>query len=531
LVVEDLKRGTNKDMGPKNIFEMASDSRTPMTENPTTKYRILAVDDDPTILDLYRQILNSDAKRGDSKAFYELDCCTQGREAVEAVKLSLEFSRSYAVIFLDLNLPPGPDGEWTAEQIQRLDPYANIVLVSGFMRTGSEKLAKQSDASDKLLYLQKPFHRQEILQFATALSVKWQAEIELRNLHQRMESLVSERTAALLQSNKQLRKEIEFRQVTEKALHMSEVNFRNMIYNNADGILILDEDSIVKFMNPAAESVFGTKAERFVGRVFEHLIIPGKPTELDIIAGSKSVVVEMRVMETEWEGRKAYLASLRDITDRKRMQQRLQLGLDNLKEVMDGTIRAMALAVEIRDPYTSGHQHRVAQLAQAIAEEISLPAGDVEGVYMAASIHDIGKISLPAEILSKPVKLSEIERKMIQAHAKAGYDILKGIDFPWPIAKIILQHHERNDGSGYPHGLGGNEILIEARIVGVADVVETMASHRPYRPSLGLDKALEEVFKNKSTLYDERVVTACLKLFNEKGFEFADPEHILSANS
>jgi len=502
-----------------------------MTEDPTVKYRILAVDDDPTILDLYRQILNSDAKRGGFEASFEVDCCTQGEEAVETVKLSLEFNRSYSVIFLDLNLPPGPDGEWTAEQIQKLDPYSNIVLVSGFMRAGPEKLVKRSDASDRLLYLQKPFHRQEILQFATALSAKWQAEIKLRNLHEEMEDLVGERTDALLQTNKQLRKEIGSRQETEKALHMSEINFRNMIYNNADGILILDENSIVKFMNPAAESIFGTKAKHFVGQTFEHLIIPGKPTELDITIGDgKSIVAEMRVMETEWEGQKTYLASLRDITDRKRMQQRLQLSLDNLKEVMDGTIRAMALAVEMRDPYTSGHQHRVAQLAQAIAEEINLPADSVEGVYMAASIHDIGKISLPAEILSKPIKLTDIERKMIQAHSKVGYDILNGIDFPWPISQTVLQHHERIDGSGYPHGLGGNEILIEARIVGVCDVVETMASHRPYRPSIGLDKALEEVFNNRGKLYDEKVVNACLKLFNEKDFQFSEPESVLSTH-
>lgn len=503
-----------------------------MTENPTVKYRILAVDDDPTILDLYRQILDSDAKRGDFKASFEVECCTQGEEAVEAVKLSLEFNRSYAVIFLDLNMPPGPDGEWTAEQIQKLDPYSNIVLVSGFMRASPGKSANRSDASDKLLYLQKPFHRQEILQFATALSVKWQAEIQLRNLHQEMEGLVGERTDALLQTNKQLHKEIESRRVTEKALQVSEINFRNMIYSNADSILILDENSIVKFMNPAAESIFGTKAKHFVGQTFEHLIIPGKPTELDITVGDgKLTIAEMRVMETEWEGKKTYLASLRDITDHKRMQQRLQLSLESLKEVMDGTIRAMALAVEMRDPYTSGHQHRVAELAQAIAEEISLAADDIEGVYMAASIHDIGKISLPAEILSKPGKLTEIERKMIQAHSKVGYDILKGIDFPWPIAQIVLQHHERMDGSGYPHGLGGKEILIEARIVGVTDVVETMASHRPYRPAMGLDKALGEVSSNKGRLYDEKVVNACLTLFNEKGFEFPEPEHVLSANS
>jgi putative nucleotidyltransferase with HDIG domain len=195
---------------------------------------------------------------------------------------------------------------------------------------------------------------------------------------------------------------------------------------------------------------------------------------------------------------------------------------------MDGTIQAMALAVEMRDPYTSGHQARVAELAQVIAEEINMPPEDVEGVYMAASIHDIGKISLPAEILSKPVQLTEIERKMIQAHATVGYDILKGIDFSWPIAQILLQHHERMDGSGYPRGIRGKEILMEARIVGVSDVVETMASHRPYRPSIGLDKALDEIFNNKGTLYDEQVVDACLRLINEKGFTFTDPQHALT---
>ena len=141
---------------------------------------------------------------------------------------------------------------------------------------------------------------------------------------------------------------------------------------------------------------------------------------------------------------------------------------------------------------------------------------------MAASIHDIGKISLPAEILTKPIQLTEIEISLIQAHSQAGYDILKGIEFPWPIADIIVQHHERMDGSGYPRGLAGEDILIEARIIGVSDVVETMSSHRPYRPSMGIDKALQEIILNKGTLYDSRVVDACLDLFNEQGFEFSN---------
>ena len=227
----------------------------------------------------------------------------------------------------------------------------------------------------------------------------------------------------------------------------------------------------------------------------------------------------MRVMETEWEGEKTFLASLRDITERKLMSQGLQDNLDDLKQAVNGTIKAIALTVEMRDPYTSGHQHRVASLTRAIAAEIDISSDQAEGVFMAAAIHDIGKISLPAEILSKPVKLSDIEMQMIQAHSQVGYDILKGIDFPWPIADIVLQHHERMDGSGYPNKLSGNDILLEARIVGVADVVETMASHRPYRPSIGLDKALEEITQNKTVLYDPQVVDACIALFTQKGFE------------
>ena len=180
------------------------------------------------------------------------------------------------------------------------------------------------------------------------------------------------------------------------------------------------------------------------------------------------------------------------------------------------------MTVEKRDPYTSGHQMRVAGLTRAIAESLALSQDQIEGAFMAASIHDIGKISLPAEILTKPVQLTDIEISLIQAHAQAGFDILKGIEFPWPIADIIVQHHERMDGSGYPRGLAGEEILIEARIIGVADVVETMASHRPYRPSMGIDKALQEIISNKGKLYDTRVVDACLHIFNEQGFEFSN---------
>ncbi len=190
-----------------------------------------------------------------------------------------------------------------------------------------------------------------------------------------------------------------------------------------------------------------------------------------------------------------------------------------LKSTLLESITAMAAIVELRDPYTAGHQRRVAQLASAIAGELGWSEQKVEGLNMAGVVHDLGKIRVPAEILSKPGTLSEIEFSMIQQHSQAGYDILKEIDFPWPIAEFVLQHHERLDGSGYPHGLKGDEILPETRILSVADVFEAMASHRPYRPGFGIETALKEIEANRGTLFDPDVVDATLLLFREKGYE------------
>ena len=198
----------------------------------------------------------------------------------------------------------------------------------------------------------------------------------------------------------------------------------------------------------------------------------------------------------------------------------LQESMEKLRKALEGSVRSIALTVEMRDPYTAGHQQRVADLASAIGKEMELSGDQVEGLRMASMIHDIGKISVPAEILSKPGPITETEFDLIKAHAQTGYDILKTMEFPWPIERIILQHHERMDGSGYPLCLRSEDILLEARILGVADVVEAMASHRPYRPALGIDKALGEISENKGILYDPEVVGACLKLFEERGFVF-----------
>jgi PAS domain S-box-containing protein/putative nucleotidyltransferase with HDIG domain len=207
-----------------------------------------------------------------------------------------------------------------------------------------------------------------------------------------------------------------------------------------------------------------------------------------------------------------------DITARQTAEDSLKQSYEKLQKTLRGIVKALATAVEMRDPYTAGHQQQVVRLACAMAREMGLAEEQIEGLSVAGALHDIGKINIPAEILSKPGKLSEIEFEIIKTHAQVGFAILRGIDFPWPVAAVIAQHHERMDGSGYPFGLPGPDILLEARILAVADVVEAMASHRPYRPALGIEKALEEISRNRGVLYDSEVVDACIRVFTEKGF-------------
>lgn len=208
------------------------------------------------------------------------------------------------------------------------------------------------------------------------------------------------------------------------------------------------------------------------------------------------------------------------IAETHRSRSQLEHTLEQLAKSLEGTIDAMSLTIEMRDMYTAGHQRRVASLAVAIAEEMQLTVDKVEGIRMSGIIHDIGKIAMPAEILTKPARLSKTEFQLIKEHPRVGYDILKKIEFPWPVAQIILQHHERMDGSGYPDGLLGEAILLEARILAVADVVEAQSSHRPYRPALGLQKALDDIRRGRGIRYDLQVVDACLNLFKEHRFAF-----------
>jgi putative nucleotidyltransferase with HDIG domain len=257
-------------------------------------------------------------------------------------------------------------------------------------------------------------------------------------------------------------------------------------------------------------------------QLIEHLIEHREEKSRDEIRLKDGRVIDrfsapMFGSEGHYYGRVWYF---RDITSRKHFEEDLTRSYQKTKKILSDAINTMAKILEMRDPYTAGHQHRVAELTTAIAREIGWGDDHIEQLRMAAAIHDIGKINVPSDLLSKPGRLNVTEFNLIKTHAQGGYEIVKNMEFPPSVAQAILQHHERLDGSGYPNGLKGDSISQEARVISVADVVEAMASHRPYRPALGLDAALAEIAAGSVKLFDPEVVDSCLRLFREKGFKF-----------
>src|SRR3989339_34775 len=319
-----------------------------------------------------------------------------------------------------------------------------------------------------------------------------------------------------------------------------------LILNSAgEGIVGLDLAGNHTFVNPAAARMLGYESSEMIGlhshSLWHHTKIDGSHYHEEacpIYSACKGGVVLHDQEDLFWrkdgsgfpvefsltpicEGERLLgsVLTFRDITPRKQAEEQLQDTLESLRKAVGATIQVMVSAVETRDPYTAGHQVRSSNLARAIAVEMELPQDKIDAIRMSGAIHDIGKMAVPAEILSKPTKLSELEFSLIKEHARRGYEILKDVESSWPLAEIVYEHHERMDGSGYPRNLKGEEICIEARILSVADVVEAMASHRPYRPGLGIDRALEEIENNRGIFYDNTVADACLRLFREKGFK------------
>ncbi len=335
-------------------------------------------------------------------------------------------------------------------------------------------------------------------------------------------------------------RDITERESAEEALQESELKFRNVFQSSRDAIVV-SRNGLHVFENQAYLRLYGYETpEELKGRPILDFVAA---SHRDQIAGyirrrnagetaptfyesrglrkdGSEFDNEIQASTFDLHGQIHILAVIRNITERKKTEDHLSQSFRELGEAFRSAIRALSSAIEMRDPYTSGHQERVTRLAVAIARKLGLDEDKVEGIRIAGTVHDIGKLSIPAEILSKPTKLSPVEYSLIQSHSQSGSDILENIPFPWPIARIVLQHHERQDGSGYPNKLAGEAILIEARIIAVADVVEAMSSHRPYRPALGPRAAIDEIRMGKGAKYDPAVVDACVQIISEPGFSF-----------
>jgi len=372
--------------------------------------------------------------------------------------------------------------------------------------------------------------------------------------------------------------EIELKRIEEE-LRKSEEKLKTVLKNINDVVFQLSPLGIIEYISPKVKELYGYKPEELMGKNLKattptsevpkalevlkstvsgktvknfeidqidsdgkifHMEINGTPVKKNgTVIAVQGVMrditdrkqaeemlqqahqeLERRIKERTAELSKTNVLLRQEITERKRAEKDRKESFERLRRSLESTVSALASALEMRDPYTAGHQRRVTDLACGIAVEMGLAEEQINGIRMAGLIHDIGKINIPAEILNKPGQLNEIEYGLFKNHPQIGHDIVKTVEFPWPVAQIVLQHHERMNGSGYPQGLSGEEIMLEARILAVADIVEAIASHRPYRPGRGTGDALEEILHNKGILYDPEVVNACLRAFYNNGFAF-----------
>lgn len=405
----------------------------------------------------------------------------------------------------DLYMPPS---EFLGRSLEVLFPAP---LNEMFMRQISNSLEKQ---------------RMEVIEYELEL------EGEKRFFESRVIPFEKDQVVGIVRN-------ITSKKILEKKLKESEAKFRIIAENALVGVYIREDRFI--YVNPAFCKIFGYEPDEIIDKMEPRDLtyeedLPNTsidlnqrlkdkiPEKIEFFRGKKKdgkiIYLECYSTLIDFLDKKAVLGVVLDITEKKKAEEYQMEYTNKLKGLLDGIILSISRIVEIKDPYTAGHQQRVSELALKIGEELGLGKEKLEAIKVASMIHDIGKIHIPAEILTKPGELSPLEREMIQNHPTFGYEILKNIDFPWPIAQIVLQHHEKIDGSGYPFHLRGEQIMLEAKIISVADVVEAMSTHRPYRAGYGLARALDEIISHCGTWYDEKIVHICLNLFKEKDFEF-----------
>ncbi|MBN1532469.1 MAG: response regulator [Spirochaetes bacterium] len=443
---------------------------------------ILIVENDKTVSDLI------------NVHFQEMGLSTVRVATKSDEALSLIAEMKPDLILMDVSLAGGIDGIETARRINSTNDIPIIFISSSTDRETIDRVR----TSNPFGYIVKPVDKNELKSAVDMALLRYSMDKKLRNSEQKLSTILN---------------------------------------SIVDAVIVTDINGYINYMNPVAEEMTECRLENCQTRIND--IVNIENTAIKIMKGNHSIPLDQgqsynylitksgRRIPVEYsvapqkDRLGAFVGTvmvIRDITERVKSEEMVMEGINLLRKTMGGMIQAIAYTIETRDPYTAGHQRRVSDLAREIAKTMGLTRFSIEGIRLAGVIHDLGKISVPAEILSKPGRLTEIEFSLIKIHPQIGYEIIKPIDFPWPVADIIYQHHERVDGSGYPRGLTGGEIMIEAKILAVADVVEAMASHRPYRASLGIDLALEEISSNRGSHYEGDVVDTCIDLFTNRGY-------------
>lgn len=403
------------------------------------------------------------------------------------------------LVLMDIVLKGKIDGIAAAEEIWETWGIPVVYLTA----YADDTIFQRAKLSEPFGYLLKPFESREL-----------QTTVEMALYKSRMENRLRERERWL----------------------------STLLRSIGEGLIATDKTGRVTFMNTPAEKLTGWSSKEAWQVSLENVFSPveaPQPAKNSFFGAGADLLEDERILTTR-TGKSipiertidpivdnlgetvGQVITFRDISLRKKSEADIKDNRNKLRRALEGIIEVVSRTVETRDPYTAGHQRRVKRLAVAISREMNFTPEQMEGIGMAGEIHDIGKICVPVEILTKPGQLTDLEYAILRTHAQVGYDILKDVDFPWPIAQIILQHHERMDGSGYPSGLAGNDILPEAQILIVADTVEAMSSHRPSRPAQGIEKALLEIEGNRGKLYDTEVVDSCLRLFRTRAFSFQE---------
>ena len=426
----------------------------------------------------------------------------------------------FDVMLCDLNLPDSSGMAGPRSIVERFPALPLVVL------TGSHVLSMGRDAIHLGLqdYLVKGKSDPEMVVRTLRYAMERKGlENALIAANSALEQRVAERSAELEMSNRVLRSSLERNQA--------------FLRNASDGVYILDAEGKVLELSDSLCTMLGYTRAELMGAHVSLWNAQWSPLELQSVLGKLAAKADRSEFQTrhrrkdgtildvevsgqrlELSGQTLLYLSARDVTEKKRADRQILDQIEQLKSSVMSTVEVATVLNEMRDPYTAGHERRVAAIAAAIGAHLGFDENRQEGLRVAGHLHDVGKVIVPSEILSKPGKLGALEYQMIQGHAQAGFDVLKNVKFPWPVAEVALQHHERMDGGGYPQGLKGEAILLEARIMAVADVVEAMSSHRPYRSGLGIEEALAEVEGGGGTKYDRAVVEACLTLFREKGY-------------